>query len=91
MKTTVELPDSLVKQIKLRAVREGRKLKDAVAELLSRGLAADAGTQRRTAAATIRDNPKTGLPVIQCAHPAKVGSEITPDRAADILLNQEAS
>lgn len=91
MKTTVELPDSLVKQIKLRAIRDGRKLKDAVAELLSRGLAADAGTKRRSAAAAIFDNPKTGLPVIQCAHAARTDSEITPDRAADILLNQEAS
>ena len=35
MKTTLDLPDALVKQVKLRAVREGRKLKDAVADLLA--------------------------------------------------------
>src|SRR5438067_1603113 len=29
MKTTLDLPDELVKQVKLRALREGRKLKDA--------------------------------------------------------------
>jgi hypothetical protein len=40
MKTTLELPDDLVKEIKLRAVHEGVKLKDAVADLLRRGLAA---------------------------------------------------
>ena len=39
MKTTLELPDDLVKEIKLRAVHEGLKLKDAVADLLRRGLA----------------------------------------------------
>ena len=43
MKTTLELPDELVKDIKLRAIHEGKKLKDAVAELLRKGLAASGG------------------------------------------------
>jgi hypothetical protein len=38
MKTTLELPDDLVKEIKLLAVREGKKLKEAVAGLLRQGL-----------------------------------------------------
>src|SRR5882724_7863117 len=42
MKTTLELPDELVKEIKLRAVHEGKKLKDVVADLLRKGLAAGA-------------------------------------------------
>jgi plasmid stability protein len=42
MKTTLELPDELVKEIKLRAIHEGSKLKDAVADLLRKGLAAKA-------------------------------------------------
>jgi plasmid stability protein len=41
MKTTLDLPDALVKQIKLRAVHDGRKLKDMFAELLTKGLAAE--------------------------------------------------
>jgi hypothetical protein len=40
MKTTLDLPDDLVKEVKLRAIHEGRKLKDAVADLLRKGLAA---------------------------------------------------
>ena len=40
MKTTLDLPDALVKEIKLRAVHEGKKLKDAMADLLRKGLAA---------------------------------------------------
>jgi len=45
MKTTLDLPPDLVKQMKLRAVHEGKKLKYAVAELLRRGLASPrAGT-----------------------------------------------
>ena len=42
MKTTLELPDDLVKEIKLLAVHEGKKLKEAVEELLRKGLAAGA-------------------------------------------------
>ena len=34
MKATVELPDSLMREVKLRAVYEGRRLKDMVADLL---------------------------------------------------------
>jgi plasmid stability protein len=41
MKMTIDLPDSMVKQIKLRAVHDGKKLKDAVADLLRKGLTAD--------------------------------------------------
>lgn len=33
-KTTIELPDDLMQEIKLRAVRERKKLKDKVADML---------------------------------------------------------
>jgi plasmid stability protein len=66
MKTTLELPDDLMKAIKLRAVHEGKKLKDAIAETLRAGLAARA---RATAAdkgqILFKKDPKTGLAVIQ--------------------------
>src|SRR5437879_1817398 len=38
MKTTIELPDDLIKEVKLLAVDEGRKLKDVVADLLRHAL-----------------------------------------------------
>src|SRR5437899_1894814 len=38
MKTTLDLPADLVRQVKLEALNEGKKLKDAVADLLRRGL-----------------------------------------------------
>jgi hypothetical protein len=38
MKTTFDLPPDLVREVKLRAVHEGRKLKDVAAELLRVGL-----------------------------------------------------
>jgi plasmid stability protein len=39
MKTTLDIPDPLMRKIKIRAAGEGRKLKDLVAELLTLGLA----------------------------------------------------
>ena len=38
MKTTLDLPEPLVREMKLRAVQEGRKLKDVAAEVFQRGL-----------------------------------------------------
>ena len=38
MKTTLELPDHLLKRVKLRAVHEHKKLKDAIAEFIERGM-----------------------------------------------------
>lgn len=40
MKTTLDLPDDLMMRVKLRAVREHKKLKDAIAEYLERGMKA---------------------------------------------------
>ena len=41
MKTTLDLPNDLVCEIRLRAVNEGKKLKDVVADLIRRGLGRD--------------------------------------------------
>ncbi len=41
MKTTLDLPTDLVREMKLRAAHEGRNLKDVAADLLKRGLAPD--------------------------------------------------
>ena len=38
MKTTIDLPPDRVREMKLLAAREGRKLKDVAADLLKRGL-----------------------------------------------------
>jgi plasmid stability protein len=89
MKTTLDLPDSLVKQVKLRALQEGRKLKDAVADLLRKGLGA--GTNRRpdAQALAVTTDKKTGLPLIECRHAAAPEEELTPERVAEILLAQD--
>jgi len=40
MKTTLELPDELMRRVKLRAVHRNQKLKEAIAQLLELGMAA---------------------------------------------------
>ncbi|HET9211940.1 MAG TPA: antitoxin [Thermoanaerobaculia bacterium] len=83
MKTTLDLPDDLVRAVKIRAVEENRKLKDVIADLLRRGLA-----QRRGAPAAARKRLK--LPLIECAHEARPDEEMTPERVAEVLLEEEA-
>ncbi|HEY7033929.1 MAG TPA: hypothetical protein VH482_21505 [Thermomicrobiales bacterium] len=82
MKTTLDLPDELMREVKLRAVEEDRKLKDMVADLLRIGLA-----QKSTGAPVIRNRVK--LPLIPGGHPARPGEEITPERMKEILLEEE--
>ena len=42
MKTTIDLPEDLVREMKFRAVREGRKLREVAEEVFRRGMAAPA-------------------------------------------------
>jgi len=39
MKTTLDLPDDLMRAVKIRAVHEQKKLKDAIAEFIRKGMA----------------------------------------------------
>lgn len=41
MKTTLDLPDELVREMKLKAAHEGRKIKDVVASLIAAGIVAE--------------------------------------------------
>ena len=45
MKTTLDLPDELMREVKIRAIHEHKKLKDAIAEFIRKGMAA--GKTRR--------------------------------------------
>lgn len=82
MKTTLDLPDELMKSVKLRAVEENRTLTDLITELLRRGLA-DHGPEPGEIRHRVR------LPLVQVAHAAEPEDALTPERIADILLMQE--
>ena len=83
MKTTVDLPDDLVQEIKIRAVREKRKLKEAIADLLRRGLAGDVPLP-------VAPPRRVRLPLVRCAHEARPEEEMTPERVAKVLLEEES-
>jgi hypothetical protein len=46
MKTTLELPDTLMRRVKLRAVNRNQRLKDTVAQLLEQGLVGSSSAGR---------------------------------------------
>lgn len=58
MRTTLDLPDELMRHLKARAALEGRSLRDLVLELVTRGLQAPAA----------QPTPAP-LPVVRLGHP----------------------
>lgn len=83
MKTTLDLPDDLMREIKVRAAQQDRKLKDAIAELLRLGLG-----QQDAGPAEVRH--RVDLPLVQCRHAATPEQEMTPARVAEVLLAEES-
>ena len=87
MKTTFDLPPELVRAVKLRAVHEGRKLKDVAADLLKRGLADQGKPTTPIPAKPLIKIQANGLPVVQCGTDAPA-SRMTIDEL--LALEQEA-
>ena len=79
MKTTIELPDELVRDIKVRAVKEDRSFKDLVTELLCLGLKGD----------TRRSSRRARFPLLQPSQVAQPGRELTPERVDELLMEDE--
>lgn len=79
MKTTLDLPADLVREMKLRAAHEGRKLRDVATEVFRRGLS-QTGPQGEAPRHRVK------LPLIECRAAAK---ELTADQVAEVLLKQE--
>lgn len=61
MRTTLDLPDALMRNLKSRAALEGRSLRDLTLELIQRGL--------RTPSAAPQDVPAVSLPTIRLGRP----------------------
>ncbi len=68
MKTTMDLPDELMREVKLRAVMQGRTVKDLVTEYLSKSLGltlrADA---KKPVTSSMVEIGAHGIPMIRCA------------------------
>jgi plasmid stability protein len=90
MKTTFDLPDSLVKELKRRALNQGRKLKDEVTDVLRAGLAAvnrPVSASGQTKSPRVKTNPQTGLPFIGCGPKAKAMTMT----AEELIVAEQAS
>jgi hypothetical protein len=79
VKATIEIPDDLMREIKVKAAREDRKLRDLVPELLRKGLASERPSKRRH---------HVNFPLIKGTRtPSR--EEVSPERMAQILLDQD--
>lgn len=80
MKTTLDLPAELVREMKMRAAGEGRKLRDVATEIFRRGLAGEGN---------LRPSPqrRVKLPLVKCGPASK---KATTTHVAEVLLKQEA-
>lgn len=86
MKTTLELPDTLVREIEKKAVLEGRTFKNILIALLRAGIALEAS--QSPPRASPRRRPRAA---VVKRRPAGAGwHELTPERVADILHAQDA-
>jgi hypothetical protein len=91
MKTTLDLPEALVHELERRAQQAGQDLTQAAAELLWKGMAASPLLPAAARRPTIRKHPTSGLPYVESAHAAAPEEEMTPERVAELLLEQEAT
>ena len=79
MKTKLDLSVDLIREMKLRAAREGRKLRDVATEIFRRGLS-------QPSPQTEAPRHRVKLPLIDCQ---KAGTEMSADQVAEVLLKQE--
>jgi plasmid stability protein len=88
MKITLDLPDELLRAVKLRAVGQGRPMKDLVAEMLRQGLGISvANAAKPPAKGSMVQITASGLPVARC----HAGAVATKANIADLLqLEQQA-
>ncbi len=84
MKTTFDLPEDLVREMKFRAVREGRKLREIAEEVFRRGLAA------RPANSNPSKRQRVKLPLIPA--PANASPfDLSGERLMELELEAEHS
>jgi len=81
LKITLDLPADLIREMKLSAAHEGRKLRDVATEIFRRGL-----SQPGPQSAAPRHRVK--LPLIECGAAA---TELTAGQLAELLLKQEVA
>ena len=85
MKTTLDLPADLVRQLKRQAKAQKKNLADTAAEALRIGLA----RQPEESAIVVTRHKRTKLPLIVCRRRPSAAETLTPARVAEILSQQD--
>ncbi|MEX1119731.1 MAG: hypothetical protein WEB60_13165 [Terrimicrobiaceae bacterium] len=75
MKTTIDLPPDLVREMKLLAVHKGRKLKDVAVDLLERGLGREQRTSQTLPPADFLLSAPAGAPEMTPEHVRRILEE----------------
>jgi predicted transcriptional regulator len=83
MKTTIELPDDLLRDVKVLAAREGRTMKELLAEMI-RAFMKSKAPGKRTHRLTYDE-----MPLLKGKRKARAGKEITPERVYEVLYGGE--
>ena len=80
MKTTLDIPEELVREMKIRAAKEGRKLREIATEVIRAGLSTEKSVTPET------EPHKVKLPMLTGG---KAIRQFTPEEIDEILLQQE--
>lgn len=90
MKTTLDLPEPLVEEVRRRASRDGCEIGETFIGLVKKGLEATRSNPPRLDPAVVTTSA-LGFPLIMGGHPARPSEELTPERVAELLGDQEAA
>lgn len=86
MRTTIDLPDDLLRQAKSRAALDGLKLKDLIARYVARGLA---GAEQPPVSDTATGRQRSPLPMIPRASTGKPIPALSNAELAQIELEED--
>lgn len=93
MRTTVDIPEPLLRKAKAKAALEGKKLMDVVNEALEDALSTvkilDEPKKGLPANTRLEDLGKFRIPILQSSHPGK--SRISAKDMKDLELNEDAA
>lgn len=81
MKTTLDLPEELVREMKIRAAKEGRKLREVATEIIQKGLASPERMNKTGKGRRVK------FPILKCESPAI--RQFTPEELDEILYQQD--